>query len=195
MTTTSRLRVAISDSAEALQIVKLEVEGATGHPVRPEFQESEFEELVVELRLGAPGVPEPNLIARARSSAPLLTLMFWAFGTRARTAMSLFPNPASWCSGSLTTQCQMLPGEPCGTSSLPHSGIPRPRRRRVAPPLTGSSRYQCSTPTVRASPCSDERDIHTALPPTTPWAHGWGWRRSPAGHRAGSLRLESDAER
>ena len=38
MTTTSRLRVAISDTAEALEIVKVEVEGATGNPVRPEFQ-------------------------------------------------------------------------------------------------------------------------------------------------------------
>jgi len=65
MTTTSRLRVAISDTAEALEIVKVEVEGATGYPVRPEFQESEFDELVVELRLDAPDSAEPNLIARA----------------------------------------------------------------------------------------------------------------------------------
>ena len=79
MTTTSRLRVAISDTAEALKIVKLEVEGATGYPVRPEFQESEFEELVVELRLGATGVAEPNLIARAieRTTPDIDVLGVW----------------------------------------------------------------------------------------------------------------------
>jgi len=65
VTTTSRLRVAISDTAEALEIVKVEVEGATGCPVRPEFQESELDELVVDLRLGTSSSAEPNLIARA----------------------------------------------------------------------------------------------------------------------------------
>jgi hypothetical protein len=79
MTSSSRLRVAISDTAEALEIVKLEVEGATGFPVRPEFQESEFDELVVELRLGAPSSTEPNRIARAieRTSRDIDVLGVW----------------------------------------------------------------------------------------------------------------------
>jgi hypothetical protein len=79
MTSSSRLRVAISDTAEALEIVKLEVEGATGYPVRPEFQETEFDELVVELRLGAPSSTEPNRIARAiqRTSRDIDVLGVW----------------------------------------------------------------------------------------------------------------------
>jgi len=78
MTTTSRLRVAISDTTDALDIVRVEVEGATGYPVRPEFQESEFDELVVELRLDAPRSAEPNLIARAiERTTPIDVLGVW----------------------------------------------------------------------------------------------------------------------
>jgi hypothetical protein len=65
MTTTSKLRVAISDSSAALEIVKIEVEGATGCTARPEFQESELDALVVEMRLVDSDPANLGLVARA----------------------------------------------------------------------------------------------------------------------------------
>ncbi len=80
MTATSRLRVAISDSAEALEIVKLEVEGATGCSARPEFQESELDALVVEMRLVDSDPAVLSLVARAieRTSPALDVLGVWS---------------------------------------------------------------------------------------------------------------------
>ncbi len=76
MTATSKVRVAIPDSDTALEIVKLEVEGATGCSARPEFQESERDALVVEMRLVDSDPAVLSLVARAiERTAPRLDVL------------------------------------------------------------------------------------------------------------------------
>jgi hypothetical protein len=79
MTTTSKLRVSVSDQADALEILRSEVEGATGFAVEPELQEAEHDELVVEMRFTGLVTPEPQLVARAvqRSTAGIDVLSSW----------------------------------------------------------------------------------------------------------------------
>jgi hypothetical protein len=79
MTTTSKLRVSLADQADALEILRSEVEGATGFAVEPELQEAEHDELVVEMRFTGLVTPEPQLVARAvqRSSRGIDVLSSW----------------------------------------------------------------------------------------------------------------------
>lgn len=65
MTVTNKLRVAVHDGADALDLVKVEVEGATGLAVEPVFQEVDRSELVVELALPDSGAVAPDHIISA----------------------------------------------------------------------------------------------------------------------------------
>src|ERR1700728_1915009 len=87
MTTTSKLRVSVADQADALEILRSEVEGATGLSVEPELQEAEHDELVVEMRFTGLVTPEPQLVARAvqRSSSGIDVLSSWNEQLPART--------------------------------------------------------------------------------------------------------------
>lgn len=79
MTPTSKLRVATADVAEALDILKVEVEGATGFAVEPELQEIDCDDLVVEMRLTDSNSADPGLVARAieRSVCDVDVLSVW----------------------------------------------------------------------------------------------------------------------
>jgi hypothetical protein len=79
MAPTSKLRVATPDVADALDVVKVEVEGATGFAVEPQFQEIDRADLVVEMRLTDSYDAEPGLVARAieRSASGLEVLSTW----------------------------------------------------------------------------------------------------------------------
>lgn len=67
MTGTNRIRIATTDSAEALDIACSEVESAVGLPVKAELQEIEGGCLILELRLGTEHVhvhvPPPSRLA------------------------------------------------------------------------------------------------------------------------------------
>ncbi len=78
MKKTSKLRIATVDRSDALDFVRLAVEGATGFAVEPEFQEADRDELVVEVRLTGDHVVDPRLAARAvRDDLPTA---LWAAG-------------------------------------------------------------------------------------------------------------------
>lgn len=79
MEPTSKLRVAIADGEDALQVVTAEIEEAIGIGVEPEFQEIERGDLVVELRLADPSVPDSRLVAHAveRLSGDIEVLSAW----------------------------------------------------------------------------------------------------------------------
>ena len=79
MTSTSKLRVATPDIADALDAVKVEVEGATGIAEQPVFQEIDRSELVVELSLADAGAVDPGHIAVAveSSASDLDVLSTW----------------------------------------------------------------------------------------------------------------------
>ncbi len=66
----SKLRVVTSDSPDALDVIRHEVEGATGLAVEPEIQELDGTELVVELRLLDASTVVPGLVARAVRRSP-----------------------------------------------------------------------------------------------------------------------------
>jgi hypothetical protein len=65
--------------ADALDVVKVEVETATGFAAQPVFQEIERSELVVELRLAGSGAADPGHIALAveSSAGDLNVLSTW----------------------------------------------------------------------------------------------------------------------
>lgn len=69
MPSTSKLRIAVPDMADALDVVKVEVESATGFAAQPVFQEIERSELVVELRLADSSAADPGHIALAVESS------------------------------------------------------------------------------------------------------------------------------
>jgi hypothetical protein len=69
MASTSKLRIAVPDKADALDVVKVEVESATGFAAQPVFQEIERSELVVELRLADSSAADPGHIALAVESS------------------------------------------------------------------------------------------------------------------------------
>ncbi len=79
MRPTSKLRVVTSDSPDALDVIRHEVEGATGLAVEPEIQEIDGADLVVELRLVDSSAVVPGLVARAveRSTGGLDVLSTW----------------------------------------------------------------------------------------------------------------------
>jgi hypothetical protein len=79
MSTTNKLRVITTDAPDALQVIKQEVEEATGFAVEPEIQEVDGADLVVELRLAGPTPAAPSLVARAveRSSRGVDVLSTW----------------------------------------------------------------------------------------------------------------------
>jgi hypothetical protein len=79
MTSRSKLRVAIPDKADALDVVKAEVESATGFAAQPVFQEVEHAELVVELYLADSSAADPGHIAHAveSSASDLNVLSTW----------------------------------------------------------------------------------------------------------------------
>ena len=106
MTTTSKLRVSVADQADALEILRSEVEGATGFSVEPELQEAEHDELVVEMRFTGLVTPEPQLAARAvqRSRSGIDVLSSWNEQLPART-----PAPAILDSLYRTTDAKMPP--------------------------------------------------------------------------------------
>jgi hypothetical protein len=106
MTTTSKLRVSVSDQADALEILRSEVEGATGFAVEPELQEAEHDELVVEMRFTGLVSPEPQLVARAvkRSTSGIDVLSSWNEQLPARD-----PAPAILDSLYRTTDATMPP--------------------------------------------------------------------------------------
>jgi hypothetical protein len=106
MTTTSKLRVSVADQADALEILRSEVEGATGFSVEPELQEAEHDELVVEMRFTGPVTPEPQLAARAvqRSRSGIDVLSSWNEQLPARK-----PAPAILDSLYRTTDAKMPP--------------------------------------------------------------------------------------
>ena len=60
MTATNRIRIATTDSQDAVGVACSEVESAVGLPVQVEFQEIEGECLILELRLGDDNVPSPS---------------------------------------------------------------------------------------------------------------------------------------
>jgi hypothetical protein len=106
MTTTSKLRVSVADQADALEILRSEVEGATGFSVEPELQEAEHDELVVEMRFTGLVTPEPQVAARAvqRSRSGIEVLSSWNEQVPART-----PAPAILDSLYRTTDATMPP--------------------------------------------------------------------------------------
>jgi hypothetical protein len=69
MTSTSKLRIAVPDVADALDAVKFEVEEATGFAVEPVFQEIDRSELVVELCLADSNAADPRRVALAVESS------------------------------------------------------------------------------------------------------------------------------
>jgi hypothetical protein len=79
MTSTTKLRVAVPDMADALEVVMAEVESATGFAAQPVFQEVDHSELVVELCLAGSRAPDPGRIAHAveASANDLNVLSTW----------------------------------------------------------------------------------------------------------------------
>ncbi len=88
----SKLRVAMPDRADALDMVKAEVLGATGFEAHAEIQELDGADLVVELRLADSGVSDPGRMARTveRSTRDLDVLGTW---NEAGPARSPVPTP------------------------------------------------------------------------------------------------------
>ena len=79
MSSTSKLRVAITDDTDALDVVKLEVERATGFEAQPVLQEMDHTELVVEMQLSDSNAADPRRIALTveQASADLDVLSSW----------------------------------------------------------------------------------------------------------------------
>ena len=64
MEPTNKLRVAIPDGKNALQVVTAEIEEATGIGLEPEFQEVDQGDLVVELRLADSSFTDSPAVVR-----------------------------------------------------------------------------------------------------------------------------------
>jgi hypothetical protein len=81
MTAANMIRIATTDTTDAVEIACSEVKNAVGLPVRAEFQEIEGRCLIVELRVGAASVhtPPPSRLAVVvdRSSTCLEVLGSW----------------------------------------------------------------------------------------------------------------------
>ncbi len=92
MTAASKLRVATADAPDALDLMKVGVETATGFAVEPQFQEIDCGDLVVEMRLTDSQAAAPQLVARAieRSACGIEVLSTWkeASPTRAPAPVS-----------------------------------------------------------------------------------------------------------
>ena len=72
----NKLRVAIPNSTHALDLVKAEVQRATGFAVEPEFQEIDHSALIVEVRLAESDSAQPGDVARlVEGTAPELDLL------------------------------------------------------------------------------------------------------------------------
>jgi len=87
MEPTSKLRVALPDREDALQVVTSEIEEATGIGFEPEFQEVDRGDLVVELRHASSSAIDSKLVARAveRLSDDLEVLSTWQESAPPRT--------------------------------------------------------------------------------------------------------------
>jgi hypothetical protein len=79
MEPTGKLRVAIPDRDNALEVVTTEIEEATGISVAPEFQEIDRGDLVVEVRLDDADAADAELVAHAveRLSGSVVVLSSW----------------------------------------------------------------------------------------------------------------------
>lgn len=91
MTTTGKLRVAVTDGSQALQFVTSGIEDATGVAIEPEFQEIDRGDLVVELRLPSANVADAKLVAHALDylSDDLVVLSSWQEEPRPASASPL----------------------------------------------------------------------------------------------------------
>ena len=79
MSSTSKLRVAIPDDTDALDVVTLEVERATGFEAQPVLQEMDHTDLVVEMQLTDSNAADPRRIALTveQANADLDVLSSW----------------------------------------------------------------------------------------------------------------------
>jgi hypothetical protein len=79
MPSKSKLRVAIADGSDALEVVTVEVERATGFVAQPVLQEIDYTDLVVEVQLSDSNAADPRRIALtvARASPDLDVLSSW----------------------------------------------------------------------------------------------------------------------
>jgi hypothetical protein len=79
MSSTSKLRVAIPDRTDALDVVKVEVERATGFVAQPVLQEIDYTDLVVEVQLSDSNAANPRRIAHTveQASPDLDVLSSW----------------------------------------------------------------------------------------------------------------------
>jgi hypothetical protein len=79
MSSTNKLRVAIPDGTDALDVVKVEVERATGFDVQPVLQEIDYTDLVVEVKLSDSNSADPRHIALTvgQASPDLDVLSSW----------------------------------------------------------------------------------------------------------------------
>jgi len=107
MGATNKLRIATLDSDHAKEIACSVVESVVGLPVRPEFQEIESGDLIIELQVGNEHVhtPLPSRLASAvdRVASDVEVLSAWSEST------TLEPNPRH-CPDVLGVGYEPLPG-------------------------------------------------------------------------------------
>jgi hypothetical protein len=151
----NNLRVAIPDAADALETVKVEIEGVTGFAVQPVFQEIEGSDLLVELRLVDSNAANPGRIARSveRSARRLDVLSTWKEAPRGHgpglassecvfdAGAASMPDVARRAvrDGLATAKWVSAPGNEAKGDS-PHWMLAVPLIRRSAPSLVGVRR-------------------------------------------------------